>query len=629
MQLNRLKIYQTHTQLMRDFFKIAAASTVGTLVGLFTLVFLLGIGAFGLIGALLASSSSEPEVEIKDKSVLVFNLGTDIVDGALPPSGPLFEEAFGGPRSVSLYSTLQAIAAAADDEKISGIYLTGSPNEGLATLKEVRAALSEFKDSGKPIWAYDTGFDESSYYITSVADNLVLAPVGLMEVNGFRAETQFLGNALKKYGVGVQVLRVGRYKSAVEPFTRAESSPESKQQTQALIGDLWKDFLQTVSADRDITPERLQQLADAGGLIEPEQALAAGLVDRLGFYDEVRTELRSLTGEEAEEDVDVDAFLGGENESFAQTTLSEYARISRNKRDRKSPEETVAVVYAEGGIVVGEGVMPGSVTSEGLTNTLRRLRKDDDIKAAVLRVNSPGGSAVASEVIANEVRLLAEQKPVIISMGDYAASGGYMIAAPGAKILASPTTITGSIGVFGLLLNFQEIANKNGITWDVVKTAQFADMQTAARPQTEAELTIQQSYVDNLYERFMDIVAEGRNIPKERVSQVAQGRVWSGEDAITANLVDELGGLKEAITLAAKEADIEDYKVSEFPKLPTFEEQLLNSVFGSGVVLNKLPWNKDPLMDELLKIKEDLSLLESLNDPHNTYMQLPFTTEIE
>ncbi|MEL7520653.1 MAG: S49 family peptidase, partial [Cyanobacteria bacterium J06553_1] len=220
-------------------------------------------------------------------------------------------------------------------------------------------------------------------------------------------------------------------------------------------------------------------------------------------------------------------------------------------------------------------------------------------------------------------------KPVIISMGDYAASGGYMIAAPGAKILASPTTITGSIGVFGLLLNFQEIANKNGITWDVVKTAQFADMQTAARPQTEAELTIQQSYVDNLYERFMDIVAEGRNISKERVSQVAQGRVWSGEDAITANLVDELGGLKEAITLAAKEADIEDYKVSEFPKLPTFEEQLLNSVFGSGVVLSKLPWNKDPLMDELLKIKEDLSLLESLNDPHNTYMQLPFTTEIE
>ncbi len=615
---------------MRDFFKVAAASAVGTVVGLFSLLLLLGLGAFGLVGVLLSSNNSEPEVELEDKSVLVFDLDTDIVDGVPPEAGALFELS-GGRRSVSTYSALAAIAAAAEDDKILGIYLQGSPQEGLATLKEIRTALSTFKDSGKPIWAYSTGFDENDYYIASVADNLVLAPVGLVEINGFRAETQFLGNALDKYGVGVQVLRVGKYKSAVEPFTRSQSSAESKQQTQALIGDFWKDFLQTVAGDRDITAEQLQTIADAGGLVEADAALSSGLVDRLGFYDDVLTGLKTLTGTE-EEDIEADAFVEDEKDVFPQTSLADYAQIAGRERDRKNnADDAVAVVYAEGGIVMGEETQPGSITSEGLASTLRRVRKDEDIKAVVLRVNSPGGSALASEIITREAKLLAEEKPLIVSMGDYAASGGYMISAPAAKIMASPTTITGSIGVFGLLLNFQEIANNNGITWDVVKTAKFADMQTASRPQTEAELNIQQGYVDTLYDRFMTIVAEGRDVPKTRVSQVAQGRVWSGEDAIQANLVDELGGLNDAIALAATSADLEDHAVREFPRFPSFEEQLIDSIFGAGITssLTRLPWNKDPLTDELLKLREEFTLLESLNDPNNTYMRLPFTTDIE
>ena len=616
---------------MRDFLKIAAASAVGTLVGLFSLLLLMGLGAFGLVGVLLSSGSSEPELEIEDISLLVFDLATDIVVGAVSDSGAIFEDAFyGGARSVSLYNALQAIEAAADDEKISGIYLKGSPQEGLATLKEVREALSQFKESGKPIWAYNTGFNERDYYITSVADNLVLAPVGLMEINGFRAETQFLGNALRKYGVGVQVLRVGRYKSAVEPFTRSESSPEDKQQTEALIGDLWQEFVQTVSNDREVSAEQVQQLADEVGLIEPEQAVELGLVDRLGFYDDVLLGLRELSGvadEEDENEIVVDL------EDFPQTSLTEYAQVAARERNRNfgGPDDTVAIVYAEGEIIVGNETLPGSVTSQGLSETLREMRKDEEVKAVVLRVNSPGGSAIASEVIADEVKLLAEKKPLIVSMGDYAASGGYMIAAPGAKILASPTTITGSIGVYGLLLNFQEIANNNGITWDVVKTAELADMETTARPQTEKELAIQQGYVDSLYERFTGIVAEGRDISLSRVGQVAQGRVWTGEDAIAADLVDELGGLEDAIALAAESAELEgDYQVKEFPRLPTFEEQLLNSILGTGTVaISQLPWNKDPLTDELLKLREDFTLLERLNDPNNVYMRLPFTTEIE
>ncbi|MFK8181796.1 MAG: signal peptide peptidase SppA [Phormidesmis sp.] len=607
---------------MRDFFKVAAASAVGTVVGLFTLLLLMGLGAFSLVGVLLATGGSEPEMLLEDDSILVVDLSTDIMDGVPAVGGALFD-VYGAQRSVSLYGALEAISAAADDDKISGIYLKGSSFEGLATLKEVRAALSEFKDSGKPIWAYNTGFNERDYYISSVANNLVLAPVGTMEINGFRSETQFLSNALKKYGVGVQVLRVGRYKSAIEPFTRAESSPEEKQQTQALIGDLWQDFLNTVASDRDITPQQLQTLADDVALIPPEQALEAGLVDKVGFYDDVLTELQALTGTEDDSE-----------EDLPQIQLADYAQMVASEKTANE-DDTVAIIYAEGEIVVGDAVVPNVITSQGLAQTLREIRKDEDIKAVVLRVNSPGGSAVASEVIADEVKKLAAEKPLVVSMGNYAASGGYMISAPGAKILASPNTVTGSIGVYGLLLNFQEIANKNGITWDGVKTAKFADMQTASRPQTEAELKIQQGYVDTLYDRFTKIVAEGRDVSQARVKQVAEGRVWTGEDAISANLVDELGGLKDAIAIAAESADLEDFDVNEFPRLPSLEEQLLDSIFGVGIttelaqLVTQLPWNKDPLTDELLKIREELTLLETLNDPHHTYMRLPFTTDIE
>jgi protease-4 len=619
---------------MREFFKIAAASAVGTLVGLFSLLLLLGIGAFGLVSVLLMSSGSEPEAEIEDKSVLMFDLSTDIVDGAVSDSGGLLDESFYGVEpSVSLYDALQAIEAAADDDRISGIYLMGVPDEGLATLKEVRQALSEFKGSGKPILAYSNSLQERDYYMMSVADDLLLAPVGLLEINGFRAETQFVGDALRQYGVGVQVVRAGRYKSAVEPFTRSESSPEEKQQTESLINGLWQDFLDTVTGDRDVTPEQMQTFADQVGLIEPEQALEAGLVDRLGFYSEMLTELETLSGQEDAEDEDAaeaeaETRVEATEPEFPNVTLSDYARSVAIDREFDGADDAIAVVYAEGEIVVGEGILPGTITSEGLSATLRDMREDDDIKSVVLRVNSPGGSATASEIIANEVRLLAEEKPLVVSMGDYAASGGYMISAPGAKILASSTTITGSIGVYGLLLNFQEIANKNGITWDSVTTAQLAGMETVSRPKTETELRVQQDYVDTLYDRFTNIVADGRDIPLSRVAQVAQGRVWTGEIAIQANLVDQLGGLNDAIALAAETAEIEDFRVEEYPRLPSFEEQLFNSLFGAEII-SYLPWNRDALTDQLLKLREEFSLLESLNDPNSLYMRLPFTTEIE
>ena len=646
---------------MRDFLKYAAASAVGTLVGLFTLVALLGLGAMGMVGLILASSSNESEPELDEASVLVFDLSTDIMD-AVPYSGAgvVFEEAFygGSYEAISLYSAISAIEAAAEDEDITGIFLTGNTFEGFATLKEIRDALLDFKEtSGKPIIAYETGWGERDYYLTSVADKIYLNPAGLMELNGFRAEIQFLAGALEKYGVGVQVLRVGRYKSAVEPFIRESSSPEEKQQTEALLTDLWQDFLQTASTNRDLTPQALQTIADGGGLLMAEEAKAAGLIDEVAFFDEVLRELRGLGDESADEDVETDAEAQDtesasdsnsdvvedevdvaevddtdvedfDDDSFPNVTLQAYSRMAAADDGGFFQDDTVAVVYAEGEIVSGEGVSPGLVTSEGLAKTLRQVRRDNDVSAVVLRVNSPGGSALASEIIAREVSLLAEEKPLVISMGDFAASGGYMIAAPGSKIFASPSTITGSIGVYGLLLNFQEIANRNGITWDVMKTAKFADIDTVSRPQSEEELQIQQDFVNDLYDRFIGLVADAREVDKAAINEVAQGRVWSGSDALEVDLVDEMGGLNDASAAAAEAAELEDWQVQEFPRPQSLEEQIIESLFGSGVV-SRLPWAKDPVSEELLKLRDDLSTLGALNDPNGVYMRLPFTTEIE
>ena len=603
---------------MRDFLKIFLASALGTFASLVALIALLGLGAGSLVVFLLATASVEAEPEVEDKSILVFDLAIDITD-SVPAygAGIVFEETLVGAsnRAISLRAALDSLEQAAEDDSIVGLYIKGNTEEGFATLKELREALEKFKQSGKPILAYESAWAERDYYLVSVADTLALNASGIIEFNGFSAETQFLAGALQKYGVGVQVLQAGRYKSAIEPFIRTESSPEDREQTQALLANLWREFLTIASESRELTLEELQQVADEGGLLMAQEALEMGLVDQVAYFDEILTELQDLTETEPEE-----------GDAFPRISLSDYSRLVDQRLASESKGDSIAIVYANGEIVGGEGA-PGIIGSDALTKVLRQVRLDESVKAVVLRVNSPGGWAGPSEAITREVELTSEAKPVVVSMGDFAASGGYMISTRADRIFASPGTITGSIGVFGLLLNFKQVANNNGVTWDVVKTAKFADIDSISRPQTTEELKLQQAVVDDLYERFTAMVAESRQISQDKVDDIAQGRVWTGIDAQQIGLVDELGGLSTAIAAAAEQAELEEWRIEEYPKPRTLEEQIFENLFGG--LIARLPIRTDPLTEELRKLQKELAAIQLLTDPSGLYTRLPFTTEIK
>lgn len=599
---------------MRDFLKTVFA----TIVGLSLFVTLGFAGLFVLLVG-IAASTQETGPNVEQDSILTFDLSQEITD-TNPARNPgevvgsvLAGESSGRP--IALQAALTSLEKAADDDRIAGLYLHGSTSAmggtGLATLRELRQALQTFRDRGKPIYAYDAeSWKERDYYLASVANTIMQHPSSVLEINGLNSENIFFADALQKYGIGIQALRVGKYKSAIEPFTRNASSPEGKQQVQRLLGDLWNEFLATTAASRQITPEKIQTLANQDAILLSDQAQSNGLVDQIVYEDEVVTELHTLTGEAAN------------TNSFRQINLADYANTIEQKR--RTSDHQIAVVYAEGNIVDGEGGTQ-SVGGKSLAETLREVRQDEKIKAVVLRVNSPGGSATASERITREVLLTTKEKPVIASMGNYAASGGYQISAYANRIFASPNTITGSIGVFGLLPNFQAIANNNGITWDHVKTGRYADIETLSRPKTDEELAIVQRVVDQIYDRFLTIVSESRDLPKDKVDEIAQGRVWSGLEAQKIGLVDELGGLEQAIAAASQAANLgDDWQLVEYPKPSAFWfESLLQNY------LKPTQTSLDPLTAELQKFQDDLQMLRSMNDPLGVYSRLPFNPRID
>jgi protease IV len=605
---------------MKDFLKYTCASLLGTFLGLLLLGGI-GLGGLVLLIALAASSSKDSGPQVKDKSVLVLDLSLNITDSKPSRStSAAIQEALSDESgdAVTLRTVLDAIDSAKKDPKIVGMYLEGSSDassSGFANLKEVRSALQRFRDAKKPIFAYEMDWNERDYYLGSVANTIAINPYGSLELNGFSSQAMFWTGALEKYGVGVQVTRVGKYKSAVEPFLLKKMSPENRQQTQKLLGDIWGEYLKTVGPSRKLSVPQLQAVADNGGTLMANEALKGKLVDKVVYFDEIATELKKLTGTDAED------------KSFKQISLKNYARVAESKNSTRAHKKNqIAVLYAEGEIVDGEGG-PTQVGGDRIAEEMRKIREDDDIKAVVLRVNSPGGSATAAEVIGREVALTGKKKPVIVSMGNLAASGGYWISMGSSKIFAEASTITGSIGVFGMLFNAEKLAANNGITWDVVKTARFADTNTVSRPKNPQELANIQRIVDRIYDLFITKVADSRKLPKNKVQEIAQGRVWSGTAAKQLGLVDEIGGLEDAVREAAKQAKLgDDWQLEEYPKRRSLEEQILERISGVRVV--KPATKLDPLSAEVKKMQDELAVIKSMNDPQGIYVRLPFDLRI-
>jgi protease-4 len=467
-------------------------------------------------------------------------------------------------RSPGLDQILKSLSKAKEDDRIQGIFLDlTSVSAGLATLEEIRHALLDFKQSKKFIYAYSESYSQGAYFLASVADSIYLFPQGDFDFRGLHANLMFFKGTLEKLELKPEIIRHGKFKSAVEPFLYDKMSEENREQISVLLNSVWDNVLENISAARKIPKNELQRIADGLEARRPEDALRLHFIDRIAYYDEVLGVLKQKTGVKEKDPVN---FI----------PLRKYTRVFVKGDDFSAKK--IAVVYASGDIVSGQG-QENQVGSEKVSAALRKARLDTTVKAIVLRINSPGGSALASDVIWRETILARRAKPLIVSMGDYAASGGYYIACAADTIVARPNTITGSIGVFGLLFNAQDMfKNKLGITFDREKTGRFADIGDMTRPMRDEERQVIQEEIERIYDTFLSHVAEGRALSKAGVDSIGQGRVWTGTDAKRLGLVDVLGGLNDALAIAARKANLTSYRTIALPEQKEFFEQFLEDL---------------------------------------------------
>lgn len=536
---------------MKSFLKYTLASVVGFFVATFLLIIFLVV--------VIASNGGKKEFFVKKNSVLHLKFDEIIPDrsGKNPFSGFDFSH-FSPP--MGLNEILENISKAAGDENVSGIFLDLSTlKTGFATTEEIRNALIDFKKSGKFIYAYSEVYPQQTYYLATVADKIFLHPGGLAELKGMRSELLFFKGTLDKLGLEPQVFRHGKFKSAVEPFIQDKLSNENREQIRTFIFSFWNHMLKGISTTRKIPVARLQEIADNLLVTNATEALQQHLVDSTLYRDEILEIIRKKTGAEA---INKIPFV----------LLESYKDVDDKK---EKGIDKIAVVYAEGDIVDGEG-KEDEVGSVEFSKALRKARIDDKVKAVVLRINSPGGSALASETIWREVVLTKKVKPVIVSMGNMAASGGYYIACEADSIVAQPNTITGSIGVFGLFFNMKGLINKIGLSVDTVKTARHSDIFSSFRSVTPPESLVIQKEIEHIYDDFIKRVAKGRKLNPAAVDSIAQGRVWSGLDAKRIGLVDVMGGLETAIAIAAKKAQLKKYRIMELP----FEENPIDKILA-------------------------------------------------
>ncbi len=554
---------------MKHFFQSFFASLLAFIVAGIILIF---IFIAALIGSMAGSSASflsgnANKVKLKDNSVLQIKFEDEIVDRTKdnPFEGFDFRN-IGLSGRLGLNHILKAIHRAKDDEKIKGICLNLTEIQtGMATMEEIRNALIDFKKSGKWIISYSEVYSQATYYLASVSDDIYIYPEGNLDFKGFRAEIAFMKGALDKLEIEAQIIRGrnNKFKSAVEPLMYDHMSDANRAQMEKYVGSLWDHYVAKVSEARGISVEDLNKIADSLYVREAKDAVTYRLADHVAYKDVILDTLRNKLGLEK-----------GEKINFVEFT--KYMRKKKFDKDKLLEKNKIAVIYASGSIQSGENEQE-AMGSETISEAIRDARTDTTVKAIVFRVNSPGGSALASDVMWREVVLAKNTKPVVVSMGDVAASGGYYISCASTKIYANPNTITGSIGVFGVLPNTQKFFNnKLGITFDGIKTNHYSDFADFTRPLTHDEFNIIQQGVDQIYDLFLSHVADGRKMAKADVDSIGQGRVWSGADAKELGLIDEFGGLEDAIAGAAKLAGLENYKIKELPK----EKNPFEEIFG-------------------------------------------------
>ncbi|WDF54102.1 signal peptide peptidase SppA [Mucilaginibacter sp. KACC 22063] len=544
---------------MKQFFKFVLATIVGLVI---TTVLLL----FVIIG-FVSSASSDKEVSVEPNSILTISLDHPIAERT--PNNPLAGLGFLGfdsDKAIGLNDILANIKKAKTDDNIKGIFLTESYMlNGQATTEEIRKALIDFKKSGKFVVAYAEIYTQSFYYLASVADKVYLNPKGIFDFSGFSSQITFFKGTLDKLGIEAQVIKVGTYKSAVEPFVLNKMSDANREQVNAYLGSLYDYFLNNIASSRHLNADTLRNVANNMRIQFAEDALKYKLVDGLKYKDEILDDLKDRSGISHKKDLN-------------SVNIGDYTNSKSDKdSDSGSSDRKIAIIYASGEISGGDGD-DNTIGSDKISAALRKVRLDNKVKAVVLRVNSPGGSSLASAVIWREVQLIHKVKPIIVSMGDYAASGGYYISCAADSIIAEPNTITGSIGIFSILPNMQKFFNdKVGVTFDGVKTGKFADLGDISRPLTPEEHMILQTQVNRGYDEFTKAVADGRHKTQAYINSIGQGRVWTGSQALKLGLVDRLGNINDAVASAAKKANVKDYKLVTYPE----QKSIFNKFSGN------------------------------------------------
>jgi len=555
----------------------------------------------------IVSFTQNEEVVVNESSFLHIKLDYTVEDRS--SNDPLADFTSLGSLKITpgLNEILKSIEKAKNDDRIKGIYLDlGGIPSGLATISEIRIALDDFSKTGKPIYSYSNILSQKAYYLASVSDKIFLNPEGFIEFKGYNAQGFFIKNLLEKLEIEPQVIRHGKFKSAVEPLLRTDMSEPNKEQTLKFINSMWDNSLDNISGSRNITIKNLNLIADSLQTQNAAQALSLHLVDSLVYYDEF---LNFISNK-----IDV--------ENIKKKNLISLGKYTdaKVKPTKKRSKNKIAIVYASGDIVQGEGAND-NIGSDKIARAIRSARIDESIKAVVLRVNSPGGDALASDIILREVNLTKNEKPIVVSLGNLAASGGYYIACGADKIFASPSTITGSIGVFGIIPNFEKFFNnKLGITFDGVKTNENSDFMSTTKPLSKFQHDLIQIEIERIYSTFIGHVAKGRNMTTEEVDKIGQGRVWSGSDALEIGLIDGFGGLDKAIMEAKELANLEDYRIVELPKQKEPIEQIMDDLLGKTRI--KI------LQSELGGNYKFYQFYKKVEDMNGIQARLPFEIEI-